>query len=267
MDDIREVEIFEKLGTGAFGAVFRGSYKGMIIAVKQVRTEEERILDDEEYDAFLFEGKIMLQLQRHPNVISVEWLCVNKDTPAILMEFAPLGTLSGYLQNLRENLPLETILKLVKGTAAGLSILHKHALVHRDVAARNILLGENLVPKVSDFGLSRECQKEGSYSSRGLHALPIKWMAPEALSEEKFSSYTDMWSFGIVVWEIITRDTPHKDMDISECTVLIRDSYLTPPIPTEINTILSDILNQCWYPDAEMRMSAKDVVEYIDDYT
>jgi len=263
-----DLDLFETIGAGVFGAVYRGQYKGKIIAIKVVRTESENILSDEEYQEFLTEGKIMLQLERHPNVISVEYICINRDTPAIIMEFAPMGTLRDYLEKLNENLQLNVILKLIQGIACGLSVLHKHGVVHRDIAARNILLGENLVPKVSDFGLSRESdEKEGSYSSRGLHALPVKWMAPEAISEGVFSTQTDMWSFGIVIWEIATRELPHNERDSTECKILIRDSFLTPIIPKDFeHTVIADIMRQCWYKDPELRTSAKDISEFIEDY-
>jgi len=265
--DLHDVQIYEKIGSGDFGAVYRGYYKNKLIAIKKVRTEEERILYNEEYEEFLCEGKIMLQLKRHPNIIRVEWICISRDTPAILMEFAPKGTLKEYLASCRENLPFDLILNLVKGIASGLAVLHEIGVVHRDVAARNILLGEDLVPKVSDFGLSRECATEGSYNSRGLHALPVKWMAPEAINHGRFSTQSDIWSFGIVMWEIITRDLPHKELDSTECKILIKDTFLTPSIPSDYeNSILADIIRRCWYPDPDIRTSASDIVESIEDY-
>eukprot|EP01129_Flabellula_baltica_P005559 TRINITY_DN2025_c0_g1_i1.p1 TRINITY_DN2025_c0_g1~~TRINITY_DN2025_c0_g1_i1.p1 ORF type:complete len:264 (+),score=48.19 TRINITY_DN2025_c0_g1_i1:155-946(+) len=256
---------FEKLGNGAYGAVFRGEYRSKQLAIKMIRTADEIDLDDSEYDDFVREGKIMLQLKSHPNLVNVMYLCVNRDFPAILMEYAVNGTLKDYLQSSVIPLEFNEKARLIKGIASGLSLLHKLGVVHRDVAARNILLGENQVPKLSDFGLSREMQVEGMYNSRGLHALPVKWMAPEAINGS-FSTQSDIWSFGIVVWEIITKLSPHEQLEVTEAKIMIRDSHLSPVIPKDCEILFKDIMKQCWYPDPEMRILAADVVETVEDY-
>eukprot|EP01130_Rhizamoeba_saxonica_P010561 TRINITY_DN4336_c0_g2_i1.p1 TRINITY_DN4336_c0_g2~~TRINITY_DN4336_c0_g2_i1.p1 ORF type:complete len:224 (-),score=41.86 TRINITY_DN4336_c0_g2_i1:100-771(-) len=215
----------------------------------------------------LREGLLMLTLKKHENLVTVHRLCIDRECPAIIMEYAPKGTLRNHLNNLENDLSRENIMHFVEGIAKGLSMLHKQKIVHRDVAARNILLGDDFIPMVSDFGLSRETDLQSSYNSRGLHALPIKWMAPESIRSGEFTTQSDIWSFGITIWEIITRKEPHTEMENIDARFLIRDNHLVPNIPTTVGETFSDIMKKCWYVDPDLRPSARDISEAMEDYS
>jgi len=182
------------------------------------------------------------------------------------MEYAGKGTLKAYLKDLA-SLQIDFVFNLVIGIARGLRQLHKQDVIHRDIAARNILLKEDLTPMVSDFGLSRQIiTTDEQYSSTGQDCLPVKWMAPEAIKTRQFATPTDIWSFGIVIWEIITcGGDPHEDIDVVEAKIQIRDHLLTPEIPPELDPTLAVLMKQCWYQDPDMRPSAKDIVDMVNE--
>jgi len=263
LKDLSSVTINEKIGSGANGSVFQGIFQDQKVAIKLIEpANNEKSLSDQCYRSFIKEGKLMLKLcsKKHRNFVQVHAICISRENPGIIMEFADLGTL---LQNLRTgpSLALNVQFKLIIGIARGLQFLHKKDIIHRDIAARNILLNANMVPMISDFGLSREVEIHDAYSSTGRDSLPLKWMAPEAIKTNLFSKFTDVWSLGIVIWEIVTSGKePHEAIEVVEAKIQIRDHFLTPTIPHGTDSTMAVIMTQCWYKDPEMRPSPKDVI-------
>ena len=147
----------------------------------------------------------------------------------------------------------ETQIKLINGIARGMLHLHSNNVIHRDLAARNILLS-NRDPKISDFGMSRTVIDEFTEGKTKQNIGPLRWMSPESIKSSIYSTKSDVWMFGIVIYEIITRKEPHDEKnDIMEVAILIRDKGLTPTIPNDCNEILKEIMNQCWNIDPEKR--------------
>jgi len=259
--DLSPVVMEEKIGCGANGAVYRGIYKDKKVAIKVISGEKQSTLDDEDYRSFIKEGKLMLKLcsRKHKHFVQVHAICICRENSAIIMEYADLGTL---LEVLRKGpLSLNVQFNLVIGIAKGIQFLHKQDIIHRDIAARNILLNSEMVPMISDFGLSRVVTDD-NYSSTGKHSLPLKWMSPEAIKSNNFSKSTDIWSFGIVVWEIVTEgEEPHKDISVMEAKIQIRDYFLAPIIPPETDPTMKVIMTQCWYKDPDMRPSPRDIID------
>ncbi|KAK7804200.1 hypothetical protein U0070_019422 [Myodes glareolus] len=214
--DISCVKIEQVIGAGEFGEVCSGHLKlpgkrEIFVAIKTLKsgyTEKQR-------RDFLSEASIMGQFD-HPNVIHLEGV-VTKSTPVmIITEFMENGSLDSFL---RQNDGQFTVIQLVgmlRGIAAGMKYLADMNYVHRDLAARNILVNSNLVCKVSDFGLSRFLEDDTSdptYTSALGGKIPIRWTAPEAIQYRKFTSASDVWSYGIVMWEVMSYgERPYWDM-------------------------------------------------------
>jgi len=256
----------EKIGSGANGTVYQGTYKSRKVAIKMIDSSEI-FITEQKYKSFVKEAKLMLKLtaKKHVNLVAVYAICISKELPAIVMEYADFGTLLNVLRS-SEKLELINVYNLTIGIARGMQYLHKNDVIHRDIAARNILLKEKLVPMISDFGLSRVVVTGEEYLSTGKDSLPLKWMAPEAIKLSHFTKATDIWSFGIVIWEIITRGAePHENLDQREAKIQIRDYFLTPIVPSDVDPTMKVIMQQCWYKDPDMRPSPKDIMDMVKD--
>jgi len=264
LQTLDSVIIGEKIGSGANGSVYLATYNSRKVAVKVIDSSEMFITDDK-YKSFVKEAKLMLKLtaKKHANLVMVYAICISKELPAIVMEYADLGTLLQVLRS-SEKLELNNVDNLTIGIARGIQYLHKNDIIHRDIAARNILLKESGVPMISDFGLSREVVQGEEYLSTGKDSLPLKWMAPEAIKLSHFTRATDIWSFGVTIWEIVTRGSePHETIDVTEAKIQIRDYFLTPIIPSDVDPTMKVIMQQCWYKDPDMRPSPKDIMEMV----
>ncbi|XP_062449623.1 ephrin type-B receptor 2 isoform X2 [Rhea pennata] len=214
--DISCVKIEQVIGAGEFGEVCSGHLKlpgkrEIFVAIKTLKsgyTEKQR-------RDFLSEASIMGQFD-HPNVIHLEGVVTKSSPVMIITEFMENGSLDSFL---RQNDGQFTVIQLVgmlRGIAAGMKYLADMNYVHRDLAARNILVNSNLVCKVSDFGLSRFLEDDTSdptYTSALGGKIPIRWTAPEAIQYRKFTSASDVWSYGIVMWEVMSYgERPYWDM-------------------------------------------------------
>ncbi|XP_059546862.1 ephrin type-B receptor 2 isoform X5 [Myotis daubentonii] len=252
---------------GEFGEVCSGHLKlpgkrEIFVAIKTLKsgyTEKQR-------RDFLSEASIMGQFD-HPNVIHLEGV-VTKSTPVmIITEFMENGSLDSFL---RQNDGQFTVIQLVgmlRGIAAGMKYLADMNYVHRDLAARNILVNSNLVCKVSDFGLSRFLEDDTSdptYTSALGGKIPIRWTAPEAIQYRKFTSASDVWSYGIVMWEVMSYgERPYWDMTNQDVINAIEQDYRLPP-PMDCPSALHQLMLDCWQKDRNHRPKFGQIVNTLD---
>jgi serine/threonine protein kinase len=131
--------------------------------------------------------------------------------------------------------------------------LHNNNIVHRDLAARNILLSATGAPKISDFGMSRVIAEDTGNTTKSTVG-PVKWMAPESIKHKEYSKKSDTWTFGVVVWEIVTRQEPYKDEDLMEVGVKIRDEGHSLPIPDDTEPIFKHIMESCFKKEPQDRL-------------
>ncbi|XP_069396698.1 tyrosine-protein kinase Fer isoform X4 [Delphinus delphis] len=191
-----DVTLGELLGKGNFGEVFKGILKDKTaVAVKTCKED----LPQELKIKFLQEAKILKQYD-HPNIVKLIGVCTQRQPIYIIMELVPGGDFLSFLRKKKDEIKLKQLVKFSLDAASGMAYLESKNCIHRDLAARNCLVGENNVLKISDFGMSRQ-EDGGVYSSSGLKQIPIKWTAPEALNYGRYSSESDVWSFGILLWE------------------------------------------------------------------
>ncbi|XP_058532607.1 ephrin type-B receptor 2 isoform X2 [Ochotona princeps] len=265
--DISCVKIEQVIGAGEFGEVCSGHLKlpgkrEIFVAIKTLKsgyTEKQR-------RDFLSEASIMGQFD-HPNVIHLEGV-VTKSTPVmIITEFMENGSLDSFL---RQNDGQFTVIQLVgmlRGIAAGMKYLADMNYVHRDLAARNILVNSNLVCKVSDFGLSRFLEDDTSdptYTSALGGKIPIRWTAPEAIQYRKFTSASDVWSYGIVMWEVMSYgERPYWDMTNQDVINAIEQDYRLPA-PMDCPSALHQLMLDCWQKDRNHRPKFGQIVNTLD---
>uniref|UniRef100_A0A3B5MBG3 receptor protein-tyrosine kinase n=1 Tax=Xiphophorus couchianus TaxID=32473 RepID=A0A3B5MBG3_9TELE len=263
--DISCVKIEQVIGAGEFGEVCSGNLKlpgkrEMFVAIKTLKsgyTEKQR-------RDFLSEASIMGQFD-HPNVIHLEGVVTKSSPVMIITEFMENGSLDTFL---RQNDGQFTVIQLVgmlRGIASGMKYLADMNYVHRDLAARNILVNSNLVCKVSDFGLSRFLEDDTSdptYTSGG--KIPIRWTAPEAIQYRKFTSASDVWSYGIVMWEVMSYgERPYWDMTNQDVINAIEQDYRLPP-PMDCPNALHQLMLDCWQKDRNNRPKFSQIVNNLD---
>uniref|UniRef100_A0A672NL44 receptor protein-tyrosine kinase n=1 Tax=Sinocyclocheilus grahami TaxID=75366 RepID=A0A672NL44_SINGR len=253
------------IGAGEFGEVYRGSLKipgrcEVAVAIKTLKpgyTEKQRL-------DFLSEASIMGQFS-HKNIIRLEGVVTKFKDAMIITEYMENGALDQYLRDHDGDFSSYQLVGMLNGIAAGMKYLSDMNYVHRDLAARNVLVNGNLECKVSDFGLSRvlEDYPEGTYTTTG-GKIPIRWTAPEAIAYRKFTSASDVWSFGIVIWEVMSfGERPYWDMSNHEVMKSINEGFRLPA-PMGCPSAVNQLMLQCWMQDRAKRPCFVDIVNLLE---
>uniref|UniRef100_A0AAR2LYB2 receptor protein-tyrosine kinase n=1 Tax=Pygocentrus nattereri TaxID=42514 RepID=A0AAR2LYB2_PYGNA len=265
--DVSCVKIEEVIGAGEFGEVCRGRLRipGKKENYVAIKTLKGGYTDKQRRD-FLSEASIMGQFQ-HPNIIHLEGIITASCPVMIITEFMENGALDSFLRlNDGQFTPIQLV-GMLRGIASGMKYLSEMSYVHRDLAARNILVNSNLVCKVSDFGLSRFLQENSSdptYTSSLGGKIPIRWTAPEAIAFRKFTSASDVWSYGIVMWEVMSfGERPYWDMSNQDVINAIEQDYRLPP-PPECPTHLHQLMLDCWQKERTARPRFTNIVSALD---
>ncbi|XP_045421646.1 tyrosine-protein kinase Fer isoform X1 [Lemur catta] len=249
-----DVTLGELLGKGNFGEVYKGTLKDKTsVAVKTCKED----LPQELKIKFLQEAKILKQYD-HPNIVKLIGVCTQRQPVYIIMELVPGGDFLSFLRKKKDELKLKQLVKFSLDAAAGMLYLESKNCIHRDLAARNCLVGENNVLKISDFGMSRQ-EDGGVYSSSGLKQIPIKWTAPEALNYGRYSSESDVWSFGILLWETFSLGVcPYPGMTNQQAREQVERGYRMSA-PQHCPEDISKIMMKCWDYKPENRPKFSDL--------
>ncbi|XP_022825868.1 tyrosine-protein kinase Fer isoform X1 [Spodoptera litura] len=255
-----DVQLLDKIGRGNFGDVYKARLKStnQEVAVKTCRVA----LPDEQKRTFLQEGRILKQYQ-HPNIVRLIGIAVQKQPIMIVMELVPGGSLLTFLRTRASSLSSRSLLAMCRDAAGGMRYLESKNCIHRDLAARNCLVGDDNIVKISDFGMSRE--EEEYIVSGGMKQIPIKWTAPEALNFGKYTSLCDVWSYGVLMWEIFSKgDTPYAGMSNSRAREKIDTGYRMPA-PEGCSEDVYALMLRCWEYEAEKRPHFHQIYTIIDN--
>ncbi|XP_036103433.1 ephrin type-A receptor 1 [Molossus molossus] len=234
------------IGEGEFGEVYQGTLR---IPSQDCKTVAIKTLKDTSPDGqwwnFLREATIMGQFN-HPHILHLEGVVTKRKPIMIITEFMENGALDAFLREQEDQLVPGQLVAMLLGIASGMTYLSDQNYVHRDLAARNILVSQNLCCKVSDFGLTRLLDNfNGTYETQG-GKIPIRWTAPEAIAHRIFTTASDVWSFGIVMWEVLSfGDKPYGEMSNQEVMKSIEDGYRLPP-PVDCPAALYELMKNCW---------------------
>ncbi|XP_049742153.1 ephrin type-A receptor 5 isoform X7 [Elephas maximus indicus] len=259
------ITIERVIGAGEFGEVCSGRLKlpgkrELPVAIKTLKvgyTEKQR-------RDFLGEASIMGQFD-HPNIIHLEGVVTKSKPVMIVTEYMENGSLDTFLKKNDGQFTVIQLVGMLRGIAAGMRYLSDMGYVHRDLAARNILINSNLVCKVSDFGLSRvlEDDPEAAYTTRG-GKIPIRWTAPEAIAFRKFTSASDVWSYGIVMWEVVSYgERPYWEMTNQDVIKAVEEGYRLPS-PMDCPAALYQLMLDCWQKDRNSRPKFEEIVNMLD---
>ncbi|KAL0122804.1 hypothetical protein PUN28_007473 [Cardiocondyla obscurior] len=228
------------LGSGAQGAVFSGKLNKEIVAVKKVKEPKETDIRH-------------LRKLNHPNIVHFKGVCTKPPCYCIIMEFCPFGPLYDLLRA-GEPVPPARLVSWSKQIAAGMAYLHAHKIIHRDLKSPNVLIGQGEVVKISDFGTSRQWNE---ISTKMTFAGTVAWMAPEVIRNEPCSEKVDIWSYGVVLWELLSGEIPYKDVDSSAVMWGVGSNSLHLPIPTSCPEGYGLLVKQCWSAKPRNRPSFK----------
>ncbi|XP_070555641.1 tyrosine-protein kinase Yes-like [Ptychodera flava] len=254
------LKLVRKLGAGQFGEVWAGTWNGVTkVAVKTLKPGTMSP------GAFLEEANLMKKL-RHENLVQLYAVCTDKEPIYIVQELMLHGSLLDYLrEGLGKRLKLKDLVDMAAQIASGMAYLEKSNYIHRDLAARNCLVGENNIVKVADFGLARMIE-DNEYTARQGAKFPIKWTAPEAALYGSFTTKSDIWSFGVLVTELITYGRmPYPGMMNREVLEQVERGYRMPK-PQNCPDSLYDLLLECWNKDPSRRPTFEFLHSYLDDY-
>ncbi|XP_022108596.1 ephrin type-A receptor 4-like isoform X2 [Acanthaster planci] len=276
-----KLRIERELGQGAFGKVMLGKASDIVqfgtttqVALKTLRDDADLM----ERGDLLRELDFMKQLPSHANVVKLLGFCVDRDPIYIIMEYMTNGSLKDLLTSSRakgkqvysnlhgrsKSLTSRDLLKFAKDVAEGMAFLALQQCIHRDLAARNVLVGENMVCKLSDFGLARDIKNKRMYQRQSEGRLPIRWMALESVVDDVYTTESDVWSYGIFLWEIVTLGArPYPTMSAKTMITKLQEGYRMPR-PDHCQDEIYQLMLACWQEESTARPSFTEISQKLE---
>ena len=251
-DDIWETNresicFVKKIGTGKFCELWEAILNDATsVAVKMPK------VDDKDAKKFLLKEIEILKQLKHPNMIQLYAVCTKEEPIYIITELMKHGSLLEYLKGDGSSLELLQLINMMSQVAAGMAYLGKNNYIHRDLAARNVAVADGLVCKLADFS-SAQPITSGVYEAHIGKKLPIKWTAPEVVTSYYFTIKSDVWSFGILIYELVTHGhSPYPGMSNAQVTSALKTGYRMP-CPHDCPEQLYEIMTDCWKDDTTFR--------------
>ena len=253
----KSIHFVKKLNADQFGEIWEGVWNGTTeVAVKILHTMSVSVL---------LEEIGMMKKLRHPKLIQLYAVCTKKEPIYIITELMKHGSLLEYLKGDGRSLRLPQLINMGAQVATGMAYLEEQKYIHRDLAARNVLVGEHLICKVANFGLARIIN-EDTYEAHTGAKFCIKWTAPEAAMYNRFTIKSDVWSFGILLYELITHGhLPYPGMANTEVLKALQRGYRMPQ-PNDCPELLYEIMMECWRNNAASRPTFETLRWKLEDF-
>ncbi|KAA0040325.1 serine/threonine-protein kinase STY46 isoform X1 [Cucumis melo var. makuwa] len=252
----RHLKFEHKVASGSYGDLYKGTYCSQEVAIKVLKTE--RVNTDMQSE-FAQEVYIMRKV-RHKNVVQFIGACTKPPSLCIVTEFMSGGSVYDYLHKQKGTFRLPSLLKVAIDVSKGMNYLHQNNIIHRDLKAANLLMDENEVVKVADFGVARVKAQSGVMTAE---TGTYRWMAPEVIEHKPYDHKADVFSFGIVLWELLTGKLPYEFLTPLQAAVGVVQKGLRPTIPKHTNPKLADLLEKCWQQDPSCRPDFCEIIDIL----
>ncbi|KAG7022742.1 Serine/threonine-protein kinase STY46 [Cucurbita argyrosperma subsp. argyrosperma] len=252
----RHLKFEHKVASGSYGDLYKGTYCSQEVAIKVLKPER---VDSDMQSEFAQEVYIMRKV-RHKNVVQFIGACTKPPSLCIVTEFMSGGSVYDYLHKQKGTFRLPSLLKVAIDVSKGMNYLHQNNIIHRDLKAANLLMDENEVVKVADFGVARVKAQSGVMTAE---TGTYRWMAPEVIEHKPYDHKADVFSFAIVLWELLTGKLPYEFLTPLQAAVGVVQKGLRPIIPKHTNPKLAELLEKCWQQDPSCRPDFSEIIDIL----
>ncbi|KAM7470956.1 hypothetical protein LguiA_009139 [Lonicera macranthoides] len=254
--DPQHLKFGHHVASGSYGDLYKGTYCSQEVAIKVLKAER---VTPEMQREFAQEVFIMRKV-RHKNVVQFIGACTKPPSLCIVTEYMSGGSVYDYLHKQRGTFRLPSLLKVAIDISKGMNYLHQNNIIHRDLKAANLLMDENEVVKVADFGVARVKAQSGVMTAE---TGTYRWMAPEVIEHKPYDHKADVFSFGIVLWELLTGKLPYEYLTPVQAAVGVVQKGLRPTIPKHTHPKLTELLERCWQQDSASRPDFSEIIEIL----
>ncbi|KAJ6931619.1 hypothetical protein NC652_014958 [Populus alba x Populus x berolinensis] len=254
--DARLLIYEKKIANGSSGDLYKGTFCSQDVAIKVLRGEH---LNNKLQSEFNQEVLIMRKVH-HKNVVKFIGACTRPPSLCIITEFMSGGSMYDFLRKQKGSLSLQSLLRVAIDVSEGMHCLHQNNIVHRDLKSANLLMDENGVAKVADFGVARVQDQSGVMTAE---TGTYRWMAPEVIEHKPYDHKADVFSFGIVLWELLTGKLPYEHLSPLQAAVGVVQQGLRPSIPSHSHPKLAELLDRCWQQDPSLRPDFSEILELL----
>ncbi|KAJ0085298.1 hypothetical protein Patl1_09466 [Pistacia atlantica] len=245
-----------KIASGSYGDLYKGTFYSQDVAIKVLTVEH---LNENMQKEFAQEVYIMRKV-RHKNVVQFIGACSRPPKLCIVTEFMSGGSMYDFLQKQKGGFKLPSLLRIAIDISMGMNYLHQNNIIHRDLKAANLLMDENGVVKIADFGVARVQVQSGVMTAE---TGTYRWMAPEVIEHKPYDHKADVFSFGVVLWELLTGKLPYEDLTPLQAAVGVVQKGLRPQIPRHTHPKFIELLERCWQQDPSLRPEFPEIVEFL----
>ncbi|KAJ0964043.1 hypothetical protein J5N97_029165 [Dioscorea zingiberensis] len=237
--DFTRLNFGKKVASGSYGDLYRGTYYSQDVAIKVLKPEQK---------------------VRHRNVVQFIGACTRPPSLCIVTEFMSGGSIYDFLHKQKGVFKLPALLRVAIDVSKGMNYLHQNNIIHRDLKAANLLMDENEVVKVADFGVARVKAQSGVMTAE---TGTYRWMAPEVIEHKPYDHKADVFSFAIVLWELLTGKLPYEFITPLQAAVGVVQKGLRPSIPKHTHPKLTELLKKCWQQDPSLRPDFSEILEIL----
>lgn len=251
--DFRLLKFETKVASGSYGDLYRGTYCTQEVAIKVLKPERVNVDMQREFAQEVY----IMRKVRHRNVVQFIGACTRPPSLCIVTEFMSGGSVYDFLHKQKGVFKLPALLRVAIDISKGMSYLHQNNIIHRDLKAANLLMDENEVVKVGDFGVARVKAQTGVMTAE---TGTYRWMAPEVIEHKPYDHKADIFSFGIVLWELLTGKLPYEYLTPLQAAVGVVQKGLRPTIPKHTHPKLTELLEKCWQQDPAERPDFSEIL-------